>query len=113
MKVDLSDSVLVSLDVQKVIDAKNGHAVSGAPSSLKAKLQREIITLIYEPLSNWMNRSINRENDISRGNFGVHYPYSAEIINRTAGAVQQLFMKTNLSLMTARECTGIYILILI
>lgn len=98
MQVDLSDSVVVNLDLKLITLASNGSPQKGLPMTFKEDIVKDISADITGPLMSWMTRGC--ESSLSACN-----PFDPSRISFTAAAVQERLIKMNISLLSARECT--------
>ena len=129
--IDLSNIVWIDLDNRTVSMPKISYENPdvSAPAPLQLSLIKDINDILMKPVANWMQRpcqvaklsdSVNihriaspsektnafeSEDDFVsfRGQYAP--PHSEESINWCADQITQLFLRTNLSLLTARDCT--------
>ena len=129
--IDVSNIVWIDLDNRTVsmpaVSDENPDVT--APTSLRVTLMKDINDIIMKPVANWMQRScrVVKQSDVSNANqiptpnenpdvfksddespslTGQYAaPHSEESFNWQADQIIQLFVRTNLSLLTARDCT--------
>lgn len=107
--VDLSDTVIIDLDNRDVIPVRNSTsfpADSRAPTNLIAKLMIEVNEILLKPLGNWLQRADSSQPYNSCEKVGtVNSPICEESFKLRATMISQLFIRTNLSLISSRTCT--------
>jgi hypothetical protein len=107
-KVDLSSTVIVDLDTRTVIQPSNidQNRYSCAPPHLIGKLLQEVNKIMLEPIGVWFNRPANSSFWTTNNNNNPFInPISPESIVSRATKVLEVFIKTNLSLISARYCS--------
>lgn len=101
-RVDLSETVVIDLDTRTVVAPKlqySGKLDAGAPIHIIAKLLRDINSVMLSPMQGWLNRSQNSANSAIS-------PLSHGAMKNLADTITNVFIQTNLSLLTARGCAG-------
>jgi hypothetical protein len=98
--VSLSGIVLVDLDRRSIIHTPTtpDDPYYAAPSCLISYLHRAVTQVLDDPLSKWMSRSAMDSNQIC--------PYSPEAWSQRATNVVRVFVKANLSILSAQYCTA-------
>lgn len=104
---DLSNIVLIDLDLRTIsmpeISSENPDV--SMPISLKIHLLKEITDILVNPFTNWIERPCTILNSSGKPLQGVSRPSSEESQSLQADQITRLFITTNLSLLTARDCT--------
>lgn len=105
---DLSNIVLIDLDLRTItmpeISPENPDV--SMPISLKIQLLKEITDILVNPFTNWIERPCTIINSSGRPlPQGVSRPSSEESQSLQADHITRLFITTNLSLLTARDCS--------
>ena len=104
---DLSNIVLIDLDLRTVtmpeISSENPDV--SMPNILKITLLKEITDIMLRPFTSWIERPCTFIKSARK--FPQHFirPSSEESQSLQADQIMNLFIDTNLSLLTARDCT--------
>jgi hypothetical protein len=99
--VDLSDTVVIDLDTRRVVPrvVKSDRPEVNASIALISKLAQEVSDIMLLPLGEWFHRTSDANTHPSLSPFSEH-----SYISR-ATRIQHVFKRTNLDLMSARNCT--------
>ena len=106
--IDLSHIVVIDLDQRRAMmppaSAENPDVC--APPGLVHVLLKEVNDIMMKPYSDWISRAATN-NSNSNNNHRQHpfVPRSTSSLCMQADALLQLFIRTNLSLISARDCT--------
>ena len=106
-EADLSNIVLIDLDLRTVtmpeISSENPDV--SMPNILKITLLKEITDIMLRPFTSWIERPCTFIKSARK--FPQHFirPSSEESQSLQADQIMNLFIDTNLSLLTARDCT--------
>eukprot|EP01038_Epipyxis_sp_PR26KG_P006959 gene6959-9514_t len=107
--VDLSDTVVIDLDTRLVIPPRNSAANpinSFASSKLLARLLNEVNNIMLNPIGNWYNRPAT-SSMVWEGDKQQSYsnPISENSLKLRSTKILEIFISTNLSLISARNCS--------
>ena len=112
--IDLSHIVVIDLDQRRAMipPASPENPDVCAPPGLVHVLLKEVNDIMMKPYSDWISRPAtnsnnNNNNNTSNNHYRQHpfVPRSASSLCLQADALLQLFIRTNLSLISARDCT--------
>jgi DENN (AEX-3) domain len=107
-EANLSNIVLIDLDLRTVtmpeISSENPDV--SVPNSLKVQLLKEITDIMVRPFTDWIDRpcTLMKGSSLSLPLVALR-PSAEESQSLQADQIMRLFIKTNISLLTARDCT--------
>lgn len=107
-EANLSNIVLIDLDLRTVtmpeISSENPDV--SVPNSLKVQLLKEITDIMVRPYTDWIDRpcTLMRGSALSMPHL-AHRPSAEDSQSLQADQIMRLFITTNISLLTARDCT--------
>ena len=106
--IDLSHIVVIDLDQRRAMmpPTSSENPDVCAPPGLVHVLLKEVNDIMMKPYSDWISRAATTNNH-SHNNHRQHpfVPRSTSSLCMQADALLQLFIRTNLSLISARDCT--------
>jgi hypothetical protein len=112
-QINLSETVVIDLDNRDVYTPRYqyGKLEHGAPESIVSKLQKDLSLLMSSPLQSWLNRASSKSTSSLFGGFALHPvpqgPLSEEYVNTMVDTILQLFISTNLSILSARASSNV------
>lgn len=116
--IDTSETLILDLDSRSIVQPEKKENIVEAPKELRERLLRTLNDILLGSLTRWIQRAVpgGDEMRVSGGSATVDAisdtcnPLSAASVHSRATEVFNLFMQTNLSLLTARRCniTGFF-----
>jgi hypothetical protein len=101
-QIELPDTVIIDLDTRSVykpvLEANEKDLC--APPNITSELLRDITNLVLNRLGNWVSRS--------NGSDDPNHPLNNNSVNYLADAIVDRFIRTNLSILTARTTKTIF-----
>jgi hypothetical protein len=110
--IDTSETLILDLDSRSIVQPEKKENIARCPTEMREMLLKTLNDIILGSLTSWIQRSVPTD-DERRANGGYvpagpvserGNPLSAASVHARATAVFDLFMRTNISLLTARRC---------